>query len=93
MCSNVSRLCLQHGHLAANEPVQSSDYTSGLERRLTVPFIHQAKSDRTIWILNLSPIYQGCWSGVLAMPYDQVTALVRNTSSSVRSLAKWRLKL
>jgi len=32
--------------LASNEPVQSSDYTSRLERRrLTVPFIHQVKAN------------------------------------------------
>lgn len=78
--------------LAANEPVQSSDYTSGLERRrLTIPFIHQVKPDeRRDLDGEFRPYLPGLLEWVLAMPSDQVTALVRNTSSSVRSLAKWK---
>jgi len=76
--------------VAANESVQSGDYTSGLERRrLTVPFIHQVKPEaRRDLDAEFKPYLPGLLAWVLSMPDEQVTALVRNTSSTVHSLAK-----
>lgn len=81
--------------LASNEPIQSSDYTSGLERRrLTVPFAHQVKPDeRRDLNAEFEPYLPGLLEWVLAMPDSRVTELVRNTSSSVRSLAVYKAEM
>jgi putative DNA primase/helicase len=78
--------------VGANESVQSGDYTSGLERRrLTVPFIHQVKSEeRRDLDAEFKPYLPGLLAWVLEIADEQVTALVRNTSSTVHSLAKWK---
>lgn len=78
--------------LASNEPVQSSDYTSGLERRrLTMPFVHQVKAEeRRDLESEFKPYLPGLLAWVLEMPDERVVSLVRNTSTSVRSLAKWK---
>jgi len=76
--------------LASNEPVQSSDYTSGERRRLTVPFIHQVKAnERRDLDAEFKPYLPALLQWVL-VPDDQVTALVRDTSNTVPSLAKWK---
>jgi len=63
--------------LASNEPVQSSDYTSRLERRLTVPFIHQVKAnERRDLDAEFKPYLPALLQWVLVIPDDQVTALV-----------------
>jgi len=78
--------------VAANEPVQSGDYTSGLERRrLTLPFIYQVKpEERRDLDTEFKPYLPGLLAWALEMPDQEVTALVRNTSSTVRSLALWK---
>ena len=78
--------------VGANEAIQSGDYTSGLERRrLTVPFIHQVKpEDRRDLDGEFKPYLPGLLAWVLETPDKQVIDLVRNTSSTVRSLAQWK---
>jgi len=78
--------------VGANESIQSSDYTSGLERRrLTVPFIHQVKpEERRDLDAEFKFYLPSLLAWVLDIPDEQVTALVRNTSSTVLSLAKWK---
>jgi len=76
--------------LAANETVQSSDYTSGLERRrLTVPFTHQvAPEKRRDLQREFKPYLPGLLNWVLEVSDERVTELVRNTKRSVPSLRK-----
>jgi phage/plasmid-associated DNA primase len=75
--------------VAANEPVISSDYTSGLERRrLTLPFTHQVKpEERRDLQKEFKPYLPGLLAWVLAMPDEQVNELLLNTANTVRSLA------
>ncbi|MBA2748906.1 MAG: hypothetical protein H0U45_09250, partial [Tatlockia sp.] len=75
--------------VAANEPVISSDYTSGLERRrLTLPFTHQVKpEERRDLQKEFKPYLPGLLAWVLAMPDEQVNELLLNTANAVRSLA------
>ena len=76
--------------VGANEPVQSSDYTSGLERRrLTLPFIHQVKAeDRRDLNTEFKSYLPGVLEWVLSMPSARIVELVRNTESAVKSLSK-----
>lgn len=76
--------------LAANETVQSSDYTSGLERRrLTVPFTHQvAPEKRRDLQSEFKPYLPGLLNWVLDISDERVTELVRNTARSVPSLRR-----
>lgn len=78
--------------VAANEAVQSGDYTSGLERRrLTVPWIHQVKShERRDLDAEFRPHLPGLLQWVLEMPDNDVTSLVRDTAKTVRSLQAWK---
>jgi putative DNA primase/helicase len=78
--------------VAANETVQSGDYTSGLERRrLTLPFIHQVKpEDRRDLDAEFKLYLPGLLAWALEIPEEEVTALVRNTSNTVRSLTNWK---
>ena len=75
--------------VAANEPVVSSDYTSGLERRrLTLPFTHQVKpGERRDLDKEFKPYLPGLLAWALAMPDEEVTGLLLDTSNTVRSLA------
>jgi len=81
--------------LASNEPVQSSDYTSGLERRrLTVPFIHQVKAnERRDLDAEFKPYLPALLQWVLAIPDDQVTALVRIPPTQYRHLLSGKQNL
>lgn len=74
--------------VAANEPVMSSDYTSGLERRrLTLPFTHQVKpEERRDLQKEFKPYLPGLLAWVLAMPDEEVNELLLNTANTVRSL-------
>ncbi|WP_009630211.1 phage/plasmid primase, P4 family [Synechocystis sp. PCC 7509] len=75
--------------VAANEPVQSGDYTSGLERRrLTLPFTHQVKpGGRRDLEKEFKPYLPGLLTWALEMPDEEVTGLLLDTSNLVRSLA------
>ena len=78
--------------VAANEAVQSGDYTSGLERRrLTVPWMHQVRShERRDLDSEFRPHLPGLLQWVLEMPDNDVADLVRDTQKNVRSLATWK---
>ncbi len=89
--------------VAANEVIQSSDYTSGLERRrLSVPFrnhipteerrvLIEFKDDRVIG--EFANELAGLLNWVLSMPDDEVTKLIRDTDKHVPSLVdmKWQV--
>lgn len=79
--------------VSANEPIQSSDYTSGLERRrLTIPFTHQVeKKKRRDLDVEFKPYLAGLLEWVLTMPDEQVAEFVRNTSESVFALKNWKV--
>jgi len=56
-----------------------------------VPFIHQVKAnERRDLDAEFKPYLPALLQWVLAIPDDQVTALVRDTSNTVPSLAKWK---
>ena len=80
--------------VSANEPIQSSDYTSGLERRrLTIPFMHQVEANqRRDLDAEFKPYLPGLLDWVLAMPDQDVAQLVRNTSESVFALKNWKIE-
>ncbi|WP_062148431.1 phage/plasmid primase, P4 family [Beggiatoa leptomitoformis] len=75
--------------LAANEPIASKDYTSGISRRrITVTFNNQvASTKRRDLTTEFSPHIGGLINWLLDMPTEHVTALVRDTSQTVPSLA------
>jgi putative DNA primase/helicase len=83
--------------LAANEPIQSADYTSGLERRrISIPMTHRPAADNVRELLSWK---DGAWHGelaaeipglitwVLTLPDDRMEALIRQTTREVPSLA------
>jgi hypothetical protein len=80
--------------LAANEPVQSADYTSGLERRrLSMYFRHRPTNPRDLlswkdgaWHGELAPEIPGVLNWVLALPDAQMEALLQQTTALVPSL-------
>ena len=80
--------------VSANEPIQSSDYTSGLERRrLTIPFMHQVEANqRRDLDVEFKPYLPGLLDWVLAMPDQDVAQLIRNTSESVFALKNWKIE-
>lgn len=75
--------------VAANEPVVSNDYTSGLERRrLTLPFTHQVKpGERRDLDREFKPYLPGLLAWALAMPDEEMTRLLLDTCNTVQSLA------
>lgn len=89
--------------VAANEVVQSSDYTSGLERRrLSVPFRNYIPTEERRILIEFKANkvegefveeLPGLLNWVLAMPDDEVTKLIRDTDKHVPSLAamKWQV--
>jgi len=81
--------------VSANEPIQSSDYTSGLERRrLTIPFMHQVEANqRRDLDVEFKPYLPGLLDWVLAMPDQDVAQLIRNTSESVFALKNWKIEI
>ncbi|NJR62916.1 MAG: hypothetical protein HC769_31505 [Cyanobacteria bacterium CRU_2_1] len=86
--------------MVANEPIQSTDYTSGLERRrITVPFLkpvpaHQQKDLLSITSAGASgefvPHLPGLLNWVLALPDDEMKQLIKQTVLNVPALAKWK---
>jgi phage/plasmid-associated DNA primase len=80
--------------IAANEPIQSADYTSGLvRRRLSMPFRHRPEAPRDLlswqdgtWHGELAPEIPGVLNWVLALPDAQMEALIRDTTTHVPSL-------
>ncbi|MFL9455870.1 DUF5906 domain-containing protein [Tolypothrix bouteillei VB521301_2] len=75
--------------VAANEPVQSSDYTSGLKRRrLTIPFTHQVLPHLQRDLdSEFKPYLPGLLEWVLEMPDVEMVSLVVDTNNSVPSLS------
>lgn len=86
--------------ICANEPIQSSDNTSGLQRRrLTLPFTYAVEPDARRNLINVThssvsgefvPYISGLLNWVLAMPDERVNALVRDTERAVPSLGKYK---
>jgi phage/plasmid-associated DNA primase len=82
--------------IAANEPIVSSDYTSGLERRrLSMTFAHKPAVKRDLlayryggWQGELADERPGMLNWVLAMPDSEMEDLIRNTTTAVPSLQK-----
>jgi putative DNA primase/helicase len=80
--------------VAANEPIQSSDYTSGLERRrLTVPFRHRPNASKRLLEFArgepgglFAPYLAGVMNWVLAMPEVEMTRLLVRTREAVPSM-------
>lgn len=75
--------------VAANEAIQSSDYTSGLKRRrLTVPCTNQIPADKRRDLdEEFKPYLPGVLQWVLEMPDAEMVRLVRDTENSVPKLA------
>ncbi|MUG99851.1 DUF3854 domain-containing protein [Scytonema sp. UIC 10036] len=75
--------------IAANEPVQSSDYTSGLKRRrLTIPFTHQVLPHLQRDLdSEFKPYLPRLLQWVLEMPDVEMVSLVDDTQNTVSSLA------
>ncbi|HEX9872532.1 MAG TPA: DUF5906 domain-containing protein [Candidatus Tectomicrobia bacterium] len=88
--------------VAANEAIQSTDYTSGLERRrITIPFQHKPAQERQLLEFHrgqargeFTPELPGLLNKVLAIPDDEMERLLRRTSEAVPSLQDaWRRAL
>jgi putative DNA primase/helicase len=71
--------------ISANEPIQTSDYTSGLQRRrLTTTWTHQVESDQRRELTEeFEPFLPGVLEWVLDMPESEVVALVRDTEKNL----------
>ncbi|MBD1906945.1 hypothetical protein H6F53_15835, partial [Trichocoleus sp. FACHB-832] len=84
--------------VAANEPIQSGDYTSGLERRrITVLFQKQIPPDQQRNLIEVQngkligefvEYIPGLLNWVLAMSDEEVTNFVKRTSTYVPSLSR-----
>jgi phage/plasmid-associated DNA primase len=80
--------------VAANEPIQSADYTSGLERRrLSMYFRHRPTTPRDLlswkdaaWHGELAPEIPGILNWVLALPDAQMEGLLQQATALVPSL-------
>jgi putative DNA primase/helicase len=88
--------------VAANEAVQSTDYTSGLERRrITLPFQHKPAVERRLIEFHRGqargefvPELPGLMNAVLAIPDEEIERLLRRTPEAVPSLQEdWRRSL
>lgn len=86
--------------VASNESVQTSDCTSGLERRrLTIPFLNQVAPDQRRDLITITEsgasgdfaeYLPGLLNWVLAMPDEDVTRFVLDTSANVPGLSRWK---
>jgi len=82
--------------VAANEPVTSADYTSGLERRrLPLPFLHRPHTRRNLLEIKgdhfegaLVDELPGIVNWVLAMPEDVMVQYLLHTDTVAPSLAE-----
>jgi putative DNA primase/helicase len=82
--------------VSTNEVIQSSDYTSGLQRRrISVPMFNQIKSDRQKNLIehkngvmsgDFLPYIPGLLNWVLAMDEKSATEIVKNYEENVPSL-------
>jgi putative DNA primase/helicase len=81
--------------ISANEPPQSTDYTSGLKRRrLTVPFKLQVEpSKRRDLDAEFKPYLPGLLEWVLTLPDEEMKSLIVNTSESVFSARNWEIEM
>jgi putative DNA primase/helicase len=88
--------------VAANEAIQSADYTSGLvRRRLSMYFRHRPPSPRDLlswkdgaWQGELAPEIPGVLNWVLALPDALMEALLQQTTALVPSLQEtWAYSL
>jgi hypothetical protein len=89
--------------IGANEAIQSTDYTSGLERRrLTIPFRHRPQKVRQLLdfdeqgvaVGEFAPYLPGLINAVLAIPDAEMEHLIRRTLQAVPSLQEaWRQAL
>jgi putative DNA primase/helicase len=74
--------------VAANEVIQSADYTSGLQRRrLSVPFEVKPKERRDLEA-EFQPLIPGLLNWVLAMDPEEVKHYLVNTEAAAPSLAQ-----
>lgn len=78
--------------VAANEAMQSKDYTSGLRRRrLSMPFNRVIPPHLRLDLENeFKPFLPGLLAWVLEMPSSEVEEYVRNTDRKVESLASYK---
>jgi putative DNA primase/helicase len=81
--------------ISANEPPQSTDYTSGLKRRrLTVPFKLQVEpSQRRDLDAEFKPYRAGLLEWVLTVPDEEMQQLIVNTTESVFSARNWEIEM
>jgi putative DNA primase/helicase len=81
--------------IAANEAIQSADYTSGLKRRrLSMPFDRVVPSHlRRDLESEFQPYLANFLQWVLEMPDAEVSDYVRNTDKVVRSLANFNAEI
>jgi putative DNA primase/helicase len=81
--------------ISANEPPQSTDYTSGLKRRrLTAPFKLQVEpSQRRDLDAEFKPYLPGLLEWVLTVPDEEMHQLIVNTSESVFSARNWEIEM
>lgn len=86
--------------VAANEVIQSGDYTSGLERRrMTVPFTNKIPSSKQRNLIaydnkgitgEFAPLIPGLLNWVLEMKPENATALVKDYTTQVPSLERMK---
>ncbi|PSF30994.1 ATPase [Aphanothece hegewaldii CCALA 016] len=86
--------------VAANEIIQSGDYTSGLERRrLSVPMTHRIETTQQKNLIEhrngeicgeFAPYIPGLLNWVLGMKPDEATALIKNYQQRVPKLAQMK---
>jgi len=81
--------------ISANEPPQSTDYTSGLKRRrLTAPFKLQVEpSQRRDLDAEFKPYRAGLLEWVLTVPDEEMQQLIVNTTESVFSARNWEIEM
>lgn len=87
--------------MASNEPIQSSDYTSGLLRRKITVYMNQQideSEQRSLIEVSEDSIsgefaqyIPGLLNWVMAMPIDQVEYYIKRTSEAVPSLADQKI--
>jgi putative DNA primase/helicase len=86
--------------VAANEQIQSTDYTSGLERRrISVPFRHKPERERPLLAFRggeavgeFVPALPGLLNRVLAMADAEMERVLRHTTAAVPSLWEARTR-
>ncbi|NJK55958.1 MAG: hypothetical protein HC939_08140 [Pleurocapsa sp. SU_5_0] len=88
--------------VSTNEVIQSSDYTSGLQRRrISIPMFNQIKGDRQKNLIEhkngqmygeFLPYIPGLLNWVLEMDEESATSIVKNYEVKVPSLAAMKAK-